>query len=363
MTTQRGTNKKTEFLGINYVADVINKADCVFNKIDGSNDYGLDGYIEFFEKSRATGLCVGCQIKAGESYQDGNRSQIKIKTDKHHIEYWGNHILPISAIVLITSEDQAYWVDITAYIKENPSILTKGPYVITFKKVNPFTVERFKEFNDHFSNYKELYSKDWNFGKALKCLVHTKVFEERVFAIKSLFYFHRFQEESWYYLISQFILERDSKIERLLIFILSHLISRNDQFWHKDNFIPDAVIEFGRQEIKRLFGVNELYKLLKHIDEAGITRGSLGQSIAPIIDFVPDKIESLKKIILNSDTPEDIRAWAGIILINDFQYYDIDRAIKFANSMIINFPKSENLEWFEQIKATLIEDGFVNFIG
>lgn len=363
MTTQRGHNKRTEFLGVNYIADVINKADCVFNKIDGSNDCGLDGYIEFFEKSRATGLCVGCQIKAGESYQTADCSQIQIKTNKNHLEYWGTHILPITAIVLIPSEEIAYWVDITAYIKDNPQILEQGPFVITFNKTNLFTVENFNEFNIHFSKYKESYSKDWNFGKTLKCLVHTNSAEERVFAIKSLFYFHRFQKESWYYLISQFVFEKDSKIERLLIFILSHLISHNDQFWHKDNYIPDSVAEFGRQEIKRLYGINELYKLLKHIDEAGITRGSFGQNIAPLIDLIPNKIEIIKRIILDSDTSENIRVWAGILLINDFQFYDIDRAIKFANSMIINFPKSENMEQFELIKAALIEDGFVDFVG
>ena len=89
----------------------------------------------------------------------------------------------------------------------------------------------------------------------------------------------------------------------------------------------------------------------------------MGQNIYPIIDLVTEKIDFLKKVILDKTTEDDSRAWAGVILINEFQRFDIDRAIKFAESMIYNFPDSEFNEQFELIRDCLKNDGFVDFVG
>jgi hypothetical protein len=89
----------------------------------------------------------------------------------------------------------------------------------------------------------------------------------------------------------------------------------------------------------------------------------MGQNIYPIIDLVKEKIDSLKKVILDKSTDDDSRAWAGIILINEFQRFDIDRAINFAESLIYNFPDSEYIEQFELIRDSLKNDGFVDFVG
>ena len=89
----------------------------------------------------------------------------------------------------------------------------------------------------------------------------------------------------------------------------------------------------------------------------------MGQNIYPLIDLVPEKVEFLKRTILNKDIDDESRAWSAIILINEFQQYDINRAIKFAESMINNFPELERKEQFELIRDCLKEDGFVDFVG
>ncbi len=89
----------------------------------------------------------------------------------------------------------------------------------------------------------------------------------------------------------------------------------------------------------------------------------MGQNIYPIIDLITEKIDLLKKVILDKATDDDSRAWAGVILINEFQRFDIERAIKFAESMICNFPDSEYIEQFGLIRDSLKNDGFVDFVG
>lgn len=360
MSTKRKNSKLTEFLGIDHVASLVNKANSIFNKIDGSNDIGLDGYIEFVENESATGLCIGVQIKSGNSYQSTDKTFAVISADFDHFEYWKNHILPLAAIVYIPEDDLAYWIDLSCRLKDDN---LSGPYTIRIPKDNALKFDTFQNFYEHFSPYRYKYSSDWNFGKALKGLVPFNNSNTRIDSIKSLFYFHRNGIESWYYLVNQFSIENDFDIQDLLIYTLRHVINHGDIWWHKNNIIEESIRKATRQIITENFSKGEIAKLLRHIDENGITRGSMGQNIYPIIDLVPDKIELLKGIILDESTDDRSRAWAGVILINEFQYTDKERAINFAKSMVNNFPNSEHRDHFELIRDSLKNDGFVDFRG
>ena len=290
-----------------------------------------------------------------------NQTKNSIKSDKPHFEYWKNHSLPIAGLVYIPSEKKAYWVDITKFLQEQPSSIEKGPYTIKFDKAHVFDRTSFVSFFKQFLIYKDAYKKEWNLARSLKGIVDFKPKRERFDAIKSLFYFHRDCKESWYYLIQLFRRENDKDIQRVLIFTMRHLISHGDIYWHKHNVILEDICQYGKSEIMSTFGEAEIFKLLAHIDENGVSRGSIGQDIYPLLDLIPDKFNSLKKIILDKRTSLEIRSWAGVIVINDFQSHDVQRAIYFCDSMIDNFPDSENREWFHNIKQTLIECGFVPF--
>ena len=114
------------------------------------------------------------------------------------------------------------------------------------------------------------------------------------------------------------------------------------------------------RHIKNIFKEKELEILLNNIDEGGIARGTIGQDIHSLINIIPDRIELMKKIILNNKTPDQSRSYAGLLLINEFQNYDLERAKNFAQSMMSNFPKSENYRQFEMIKEMLENDEYIN---
>jgi len=363
MPTKWKSNKITENSGTLFVQSVINDCKGIFNKVDGSNDVGIDGYLEFVQDESVTGLCIGVQIKSGDSNKTQNADFAVINADRAHFEYWQSHSLPIAGIVYLPSEAKAYWIDITEYLQNNPTVVEHGPYTIKVAKSNAFDKESFKIFFDKFINHKDAYRKEWNLARSLKGIVDFKPKNERFDAIKALFYYHRDCKESWYYLIQLFRRENDTDVQRLLIFTMIHLIGHGDIYWHKNNTILDDICAYGRSEIKTTFGQGEIFKLISHIDENGVSRGSFGQSIYPILALIPGKYDALKKIILDKTTKDDSRSWAGVIVINDFQYHDVQRAIYFCDSMIDNFPHSTNVEWFQNIKQTLIEFGYVDFQG
>jgi hypothetical protein len=292
MTTKWKNNKITENSGMLFVENVINECKGIFNKVDGSNDVGIDGYLEFVQDESVTGLCIGVQIKSGDSYQDKNAAYVIIKADKAHFEYWKNHSLPIVGIVYIPSEKKAYWTDITAFLHDQPTLVEEGPYNIKIAKSSIFDQDAFGVFFDNFSSYKEPYRKEWNLARALKGIVNFKPKSERFDAIKSLFYFHRDCKESWYYIIQLFRREVDTDVQHLLIFTMRHLINHGDIYWHKNNSIPEEIRSYGRAEIEATFGQAEIYKLLTHIDENGVSRGTIGQDIYPAtsLQLIPTRL-------------------------------------------------------------------------
>jgi hypothetical protein len=151
-------NKKVENEGILHVAKVINDCGCIFNKIDGSNDIGLDGFVEFVEAEKATGLCIGVQIKAGQSFQSQNKKFAVIKGDKPHFEYWKIFILPIAGIVYVPEDGKAYWIDLTEQLNNNP-LLENSSYNLSIDKTAVFEADSFADFYNHFAITKGLLTK------------------------------------------------------------------------------------------------------------------------------------------------------------------------------------------------------------
>lgn len=352
-------NKVVENKGVNFVGEIVNDSNSIFNKVDGSNDVGLDGYIEFVENENVTGLCIGVQIKAGDSNLGKNEENVYLKTDREHFEYWQSHILPIVGVVYIPKEKKGFWIDITQYLKENTTVIEDGPYNIKLNRENELSIASFGKFHNHLKKYISEYSQYWNFGKSLSLFVDEHDFEDRIQAIKSLFYHHRNRKETWYYLVRQFGIEGDKIIQRNLIHVFMHLEGHGDTYWHKGNIIDEDIRKYGKSLLKKHFGEKELEILLSNIDEGGIARGTIGQDIHALIDIIPNRIELLKRIILNNKTADQSRSYAGLLLINEFQRHDLERAKNFAQSMMTNFPKSEHYEQFEMIKEMLEKDEYI----
>ena len=356
-------SKTTELQGLIYVQQIVNEAKCIFNKVDGTNDIGIDGYIEFTENDSPSGLCVAIQIKSGNSNLVKDKPYVIAKADKDHFELWFNHILPVITVVYIPQESSAYWMDVTQYLNDNEDLIDSGPYTLKISKQNTFNVRSFTLLHRSLLKYQSVYGNDRYFGKALTNLTDQKPVELRYNAIKSLFSFHRNKPETWYYLITHFCFENDFDIQRALLYGFRHLPTHGDIWWHAGNIINDEITKYGCELITKTFKLREVDKLLNHIDDLGISRGSYGYDVNLILGLIPNRIDWLKKIILDPQTYDDKRLWAAICLINEFQYFDLERAINFAISMIDNFPKSNHIEHLSLIKESLIEHSFVDFTG
>jgi hypothetical protein len=352
------TNKTIEFKGINFVSTVVTDSGCIFDKRDGSTDVGIDGYIEFVKNFKPTGFTIGVQIKSGDSNLSADSSKVYLKADQNHFIYWKSCLLDVVGVVYIPSENQAYWINIKQYLETNPAIIEHGPYQIPVNKINIFSVENFQNFHNQFKIYSSLKNKvdeDVHFGKTLKLFASDNRWQ-RFEAIKSLFYYHRNDKETWFYLLKQLSSEEDHFIQFHLIRMFIHLVPVGDIWLHEGNIINSDIENYAKGIISKHYGLKEIKILLEHMDEGGFSRGSIGRHFPALIDLIPNRIEYLKRIILDKETDPKTRFFAAVVIIYDLQFYDLERAINFAQSMISNFPEDlDDCERFQGIKEMLEE--------
>ncbi len=253
MTTKRKLTKKTEHLGIIKTKEIINDANCIFNEIDTGNDIGIDAYIEIIEMEEATGCCIATQIKSGDSNLTSHDKDFIIKADKDHFEYWNSHSLPIAGIGYIPKLKKLVWCDITKYLKDNPEIITQGPYNIHISLHDELTIKNFDTFKSHFINFYSISPNEKNFIKSQNTLInHEKESNESIISsMKLLFYFHRNNKATWYFLINLFKDTTHTILIYNILYCIRHLVNHGDIFWHQWNIINTETTDYGKYLIHK----------------------------------------------------------------------------------------------------------------
>ena len=68
MSTRKKIETITEREGVNYLRNLVERANCIFHEIHRENDFGNDAIVEFVENESVKGVCVAVQVKSGNSY-------------------------------------------------------------------------------------------------------------------------------------------------------------------------------------------------------------------------------------------------------------------------------------------------------
>lgn len=110
----RRNHTATERDGINYVRNIIEHANSIFNEIHLENDYGNDAFIELVDGENVTGVCLVLQVKSGISYCKPDTCTIPANAE--HFKYWHDHRLTVVGIVYDPNEtctiylERALWL-------------------------------------------------------------------------------------------------------------------------------------------------------------------------------------------------------------------------------------------------------------
>ena len=334
--------------GINYIRNIIESKNCIFNEIHQENDVGIDAIVELVKEESPTGNCLALQIKSGLSYFDSNKNRCLIPI-KGHFKYWKNYALPVFGIVYVPTHEKAYWIDIKKYINEHEIQIIDGRIsTIKFEisKLNQFDIDDFEKI---FIPYVMRELPELSFDEAI-VLFHSKNYEERYVGLITLFKKYADKKSVWDEFVSYFKNSNTENIPNRLIYILSYIPWHGDLWWDKESITAES-----KKHAKTLihnFNRKDIIKLLYFIDEENfISRGSIGQCVEAIISIIPFFDNILEEIILDEKQPPNIKESAAAI----YAYH------KGRDSLLILKKVSEIDAWYiPQIIEYIEEYGFFN---
>lgn len=301
-------NKKsnsTSKYGVNYVRGIVEHDGCIFHKIEQENDFGIDSLIEFFRDEMPLHKQVAAQIKSGKSYYNEKSDECLIPIEDHR-DYWQNHSLPVIGIVYVPLRKTAYWIDIKAFLKNHPEAR-----VIRFKATKINTLDE-TTFTPLFVSLVLNKTPTIPYDEAVSFLQsdHANEVHLGVFVL-----FRRYPNvtETWDHLLALFKEAEANLIPPVLIYFFAHVP------WHGDiasfgERLTEQTRNYVRETHFSKFGVAEVIKLLGYVDDdAGFSRGSLGQSVEAIISLLPEGTKLLKEVFEQNSQPIEIRERAVLI--------------------------------------------------
>lgn len=292
------TRQKTsaiERAGVNHVRTIVEEQNCIFHEIHHENDFGNDAFIELVDGDQVTGVCVGVQIKSGDSYCTRTHCRIPF-TDKQ-AKYWSQHSLPILGIVYDPTENAAFWVDIvTRSRKALPA------NAVTFEKTE------LRRFNGE--NVRDLLLPKF-IGKRVRLsferaqqYAYSLEPEAHSIGLRALLAGHHDTLETWHTFAHLLSSRKSSELDPFIVYAFAHIP------WHGDIAGPQ-IVEHVRKDVGvqlTSWGRAEVEKLLELMDENGVERGSIGQSVYAIVDLaLPQSEQMLLQILWDGNADEETR--------------------------------------------------------
>jgi hypothetical protein len=138
--------------------------------------------------------------------------------------------------------------------------------------------------------------------------------DERTLGMTVLFRGYVNRKEVWNAFAKYIVDHPASEIPSILIYYLAHIPWHPDIAWAGDEAISSETRDFGRKLLRARFGRRELIKLLDCIDENGIDRGSIGQSVVAIIECLDEFGPMLAGVSRDRSLPLATRECATLII-------------------------------------------------
>jgi hypothetical protein len=359
MSMKRSHNRTVESEGILFVQNVVEKSGCVFSRISLENDYGNDCYIEFFSDEVATSFCVFAQIKSGITYK--SNSGYKIPTDKDHLEYWNNHSNPIAGIVYDSDINDAFWINISEYLINNPQVLNQKSHIINVLQEARFSLDRFDDFKNHFIEYIKKYKSYENYGRSLERFADFNNPSVCYDGLKSLYSNHRDKKATWFYIISNFSNVTAEGIHRNILGLISNYAENADIFWRKEDFQHFQSSELKKyitELVSKYFGENEIEIAAGYMRE-GVVRGSFAFRIFLLLEFISGIDKILQKMAFEKDMEMSDRSFIFWLSIFYAQESSVEDTLVNIDKFLTTYPLNEDNYIIEGVRETLKNQGFI----
>lgn len=360
---QSGPSRALGKAGLRRFESVLEAGNIVVQAVATENDIGRDAFVDIVRGTDVTGGVICVQVKSGKSFF--HNSQWVIPGKPSDFTLWRESTIPVFGIVHDPATDSLRWVDLshaaTLALDSYLSPVVIGPYG---KPSVPVPDDNRLDLNlEPFLTSAEIALRRRR-GSHSAALLSDDI-ETVETGIADIFAIGRHDPTA--FLLLAALLQRLPKVTRRLAAVtLALTTSHPDVFWTKNNWIPGEVSDFLRHRIRWTEG--DIVALLAEIDEDGVERGTIGQTVFHVLDIDKSVYQKFPGIALNGTLPDNIRFWAAAILLYESddapavleQLMATDAAIR-GEGLFPLYRNIQDVEQFEELIELIDEWGYINF--
>lgn len=267
-------------------------------RVPTERDIGIDGFVQVTDDGKPTGDVFAVQVKSGASYRRATGGVVPVDG---HRELWQNSSSPVIAVVHDPATGAMWWANASNALDHDPSLTT-----IAVNTVLPAGDEDVMPLLRSVRLHA-----DFRLGVP-RGIGSTHVDEQAAAAWQSLLL--GFRSSHALIALRRVLVSLEPAARAHAVESLAHCTPHPDIFWTKDTLLPRAV----RDEVcaTMRWSLDELAALLEVIDENGVDRGSVGQSMYLLIFEDPGCAALLRRGAVELLAREDeLGGWAAYLAV------------------------------------------------
>jgi hypothetical protein len=336
-------NRRTERAAVNAARTFFEDNECVFQEIDGANDYGKDAYVDIGDEGLVTGTCAALQIKGGRSFRTPN-GDYRLPVDDDHRRAWRESTVPVIGIVHDPDDGQLRWVDISASLRVRPdakSIRVDRQHILSRESLRSGVVESIRRSAAGapaglLTQVLDA-DEDTSIGAIFDALA-TGRRDPRV--LVGLRYLLRALSE---------------RPRRAAIHVLSHATPHPDIVWHEGNWLPDQVKHDLQSHFR--WSVDDISTILNAAPLGTFERGEIGESAYMLLRQDPGVEETMASAAgLALRRGDYCTAEAALYLV---LYWLGMKAPDALRAFLREYPEAAELPLLPEMQAALLEHGYL----
>lgn len=336
-------NRRTERAAVNAARAFFEDNDCVFQEIDGANDYGKDAYVDIGAGGHVTGTCAALQIKGGRSFRAVS-GDYRMPVDDEHRRVWRESTIPILGIIHDPDDGLLRWANISAELRRRPdakSIPVRADSVLNADSLRSAFVESIRRTVE---------------GQPAGVLAQVLDDDDDT-SMSAIFDVLALARSDPRVLIGLRYLLRAlrDRPRRAAIHVLSHATPHPDIWWHEGNWIPEQIKQVIRPHFR--WTADEVSAILHAAPLATFERGGIGESAYMLLREDPDAedVTTAAAGIAVRQGEYDV-AEAALYLV---LYWLGEKAPDALRAFLQEYPEAANLPLLPEMRVALQDHGYL----
>ncbi len=350
--------------GYRRLEGILEAANVVVQRVETENDIGRDAFVDIVDGTDVTGGVICVQVKSGKSFL--HEGQWVVPGEAADFTLWRESTVPFFGAVHDPEDDALRWVDLsqaaTLAVDAYLSPVIPGPYG---KPSVPVPAENRLDVDlAQFLDAAKISLRRRSGSPAAALLAEDA--ETVEVGIVDTFAVGR-HDPTAFLLLAALFHRLPKACRRLAVVALAMTTPHPDVFWTKQNWIPEQVSTTVRKRCR--WTAIDIAALLDEVDETGIDRGSIGQTVFHVLALDQDLQPKLFKAALDRALPDSNRFWAVAILLylagegapgvlDDL--FESDRTSGNEEGLFSVSHRLEEVEHFEHLIQSIAEFGYVS---